>query len=269
VIDGDRVKAASDRWLPQTGGASADPPRAPLDTLLGEATVVGLLYQAYWEPKTQSDGSRLPGFADWSQGPLLHAHSGYELLELVTAVAKAEADYARAQETPPGSPMVRAQEVLQQLKGALEYLFDDAAYTDEDKTLENLRIAHRRPRSQKMMASALQGYWKVAVEHRAALGKLPGFDLALIPEALTLSERVVLRRWDLERTKESSGASDAMARRNQLLAVLRERVGQIRRVARLAFRAHPEVARRFSSDYQRARRRAAKEKGKAGSLPQS
>jgi hypothetical protein len=87
VIDGDRVKAASDRWLPQTKGVSDEPPRGPLDALLGEATVVGLLYQAYWKPKPRSDGSTLPGFADWSEGPLLHAHSGYELLELVTAIA--------------------------------------------------------------------------------------------------------------------------------------------------------------------------------------
>jgi hypothetical protein len=226
--------------------------------LLGEATVVGLLYQAYWEPARREGGPDAPGFADWTDGAALHAYSGYELLELVTAIGKAEADYVRANEAPARSPLLRAQAVLTEIKSTLEFLFDDAEYTVEDEKLEKLRITYRRPRSHKQVAAALEGYFRFATGYRAELRELRGFDLGMLDEALSLAQRLKGRPAELSIAKQFSGAGDAMARRNQLLALLRDRVGRIRRAARLVFANHPEVVRRFSSDYQRARRRTAR-----------
>lgn len=260
VVDAAHVDAASERWAPLATGASTDPPRGPIDVLLGEATLLGLLYQAHWEPTPPGDGPALPGFSDWQDGPVLHAHSGYELLELVTAIAKAEADLSRAKRGPSGSPMVRAKVVLRELKSALEFLFDDAEYSAEDERLHTLWKTYGRPRSQTQMASALEEYSFFAEDHRAELARLKAFDPALIEEARALAGRLRSRNAELHIAKLSSGAAGFLAHRNQLLALLRDRVARIRRTARYVFAEHPEVLRRFSSDYQRARRRAARER---------
>jgi hypothetical protein len=256
AIDAEHVGRVQNAWLPLLDGVSTEPPGGPLDVLLGEAVLVGLAYQAYWRPTPRSEGPNLPGFSSWAEGAFLHEHSGYELLELVTAIGWAHAEYERASEVPAGgSPMLRAQAVLRELKGTLEFLFDDGAHPREDERLKKLSKAYPRPRSHQQMAVALQGYYVLALAHRSELAKLSAFDLKLLDEALALSGALEVRRVEVASARENSGASQHLATRNQLLALLRERVGRIRRAAHRVFSEHPEIVRKFGSDYQRERRK--------------
>jgi hypothetical protein len=263
VVDGVHVQAACDRWAPELQSVSADPPRAPIDVLLGEAVLVGLLYQAYWQPSAPGQTPEHPGFARWAAGTALHEHAGHELLELVTAVAQADARYTRANGSLAGSPFARAEAVLREIRTTLEFLFDDAEYTRDDEVLHQLLKQHRRPRSHHQLAAALHDYSHVAHDYLDRLKQLPAFDVALLDEALVLSGALRTRRMELAIARENSAAASWLAQRNQLLAVLRDRVGRIRRAAQRVFAAHPEIARKFASDYQRVRRKQARDKARA------
>lgn len=245
VIGAELVEAVWQRWSEETSAAPAEPPRAALQLLLGEAAQMALLYQAHWEPVPQKTGAPLPGFRDLAGGSILHANSGYELLELVIAIAKVDALPAR--ESVGGSPMLRAEEVLRRIRTTLEFVFDDAAHSSGDEQLEALAKSIGRPRSHDGMAVALETYAELAEEHRVKLAKVPVFDLALLDEALKLAGALRLRSGESNRARLDGGVTT----RNQLLAVLKDRVARIRRSARLLFQEHPEVARRFTSEHRR------------------
>jgi hypothetical protein len=82
---------------------------------------------------------------------------------------------------------------------------------------------------------------------------------------LDLADALKTRSGEAKVAKHLSGASDRLATRNQLLALLQDRLARIRRCARLLFRDHPEIARKFASDHQRVRRREARARTQRGS----
>jgi hypothetical protein len=251
VVDAEHVRAVWQRWLPLLQGVPADPPRMSIDPLLGEAARVALLYEAYWQPRALPSGSGVPGFSTMAPASVLHEQSGYELLELVTAIVKADADAARGNEAVTGSPMSRAVHVLREIKTSLEFVFDDAEHSGADEQLAALAKKFSRPRSHDALAVALEAYAALADEHRAALGKLPVFDLGVLDEAWRLAGALRSRSGEAKVRK----LDDALATRNQLLALLQDRLGRIRRTARLLFRDHPEIARKFTSERERTARR--------------
>lgn len=263
IIDAEHVRAVWERWHPLLAGIPTDPPRASLEVLLGEAARVALLYGAYWEPTQPKRGPEVPGFRSMAPASILHEHSGYELLELMTAIVKADADASLQAAPPGGSPMDRAHHVLREIKSSLEFVFDDAEHTAADEQLAQVGKQFPRPRSHDVMAVALETYAELAEEHRVALGSLPIFDLALLDEARTLAGALRHRSGEAKLPKQE----DSLSIRNQLLALLQDRLGRIRRTARLLFRDHPEIARRFSSDHGRNVRQARRQRQGAGDEP--
>lgn len=253
LVDAAQVNAISERWLPHLDSIAEVATHAALDASLGEALRLGLLYQAYWEPTPRRDGPDVPGFCRFVDASILHARSGYELIELALAAAKADADANRASETLGRSPMLRAEVVLREIKTSLEFLFDDAEFTREDEQLDKLKKTYPRPRNHAEMAAALDAYSLLGHDHRVELGKLPGFDVAVLDEALALGLALRERSGVAKVQKHLSGVRDLHATRNQLLTLLQDRMGRIRRAARLLFREYPDVARRFVSEQGRGR----------------
>ncbi|XXX78865.1 hypothetical protein WMF30_08820 [Sorangium sp. So ce134] len=76
------------------------------------------------------------------------------------------------------------------------------------------------------------------------------------PEARKLAED--LQRRALEAAPEAGGSAAATTIRNQLLHLMVERVGAIRKTATHVFRRHPEIAREVTSAYERRRRTTAR-----------
>jgi hypothetical protein len=250
-VDAEHVSAVWERWLPHLQGVPADAPRVSIESLLGEAARVALLYAAYWAPRTAASGSNMPGFSTMAPASVLHEQSGYELLELVTAIVKADADASRENEPVAASPKTRAVQVLREIKTSLEFVFDDAEHTGADEQLAALAKKFSRPRSHQELAVALEAYAALGDEHRDALGRLPVFELVVLDEAWALAGALRSRAGELRARK----LDDALATRNQLLALLQDRLGRIRRTARLLFRDHPEIARKFTSERERTARR--------------
>jgi hypothetical protein len=151
--------------------------------------------------------------------------------------------------------MIRAGAVLRELKSTLEFVFDDAEYTRADEQLHKLAATFPRPRSHASMASALTTYSELAWEHEQALSNLPAFDLGVLDEALVLAGALRSRSGEAKVQQHFSEASERLTARNQLLALLHDRLARIRRCARLLFRDHPDIARKFTSEHKRVQRR--------------
>lgn len=251
LVDAEHVSAVWARWLPLVHGVPADPPRVSIESLLGEAARVALLYTAHWAPRPAPSGLGTPGFSTMAPASVLHEHSGYELLELVTAIVKADADASQENETVPASPKARAVQALRELKASLEFVFDDAEHTGADEQLAVLAKKFSRARNHQELAVALEAYAALGDEHRARLGKLPVFDLGVLDEAWALAHALRSRAGEVRARK----LDDVLATRNQLLTLLQDRLGRIRRTARLLFRDHPEIARKFASERERTARR--------------
>jgi hypothetical protein len=106
------------------------------------------------------------------------------------------------------------------------------------------------------VAVALEAYAELAEEHRADIARLPTFDLGVLDEARTLAHALRSRSGEALVRRSAS----ELGTRNQLLALLQDRLGRIRRCARLLFRDHPEIARRFSSHHERVGRKARRDR---------
>ncbi|WP_437611940.1 hypothetical protein WMF20_07575 [Sorangium sp. So ce834] len=77
-----------------------------------------------------------------------------------------------------------------------------------------------------------------------------------VPPTRKLAED--LQRRALEAAPEAGASAAATTTRNQLLHLMVERVGAIRKTAAHVFRRHPEIAREVTSAYERRRRAAAR-----------
>jgi len=216
----------------------------------------------YWEPRVEPRGGRIPGFAGVSATSGLTLTTADEIRELQLAVASAHSGYLVLVQKLGDAPLDRADYVLSEVRSALEFVFDDGVQDDSDLQLERLRTAFADSASQDAMALALEGYAELAGMHADKLGQVDGFDIALIEEARTLA--AALRNQSaaaLTRTTPDA-QRQALSLRNRLLMLLVDRVRRVRRAAQYVFRSNPEVARKFTSAYER-RQRTARRRAKA------
>jgi hypothetical protein len=113
------------------------------------------------------------------------------------------------------------------------------------------------------MALGLDSFAGLADLYRKELGKVAGFDLELIAEARSLAD-ALRQRSALQLAQGNLNEQRAtLALRNRLLTRLLERVANVRRAAQYLFRAHPDIARRFTSTHERKQRSARRRKAEA------
>jgi hypothetical protein len=151
--------------------------------------------------------------------------------------------------------MDRAQLVLQEIKLTLEFVLDDDEYTLADEQLTKVNATYPNPTSQDVMSLALEAYAALASEHRDAITGVGGFSPALIDEAYALVGALRARSGEALIADKESGAARLLEQRNALATLLLDRLNRVRRASRYVFRAHPSIARKFTSSYDRARRR--------------
>lgn len=258
----DQTNAALLKWSPLAVTADEAHPTAPVHVVLGEAIDVASLLTHYWDPKTDNKGNKIPGFSGVSSTQAVTAELATEIKELQLAVAAAHSDYLVLVQSAAAAPLDRAEFVLGEIRSTLEFLFDDGKQDESDTQLDNLRAAFGDAASQDAVALALEGYAELAGRNLDALKKLDGFDPALVDEARLLANSLRQQSATALTHATADEQRQALALRNRLLTLLIDRVKRVRRAAQYVFRNFPDIARKFTSPYER-RQRSARRKASA------
>lgn len=236
----------------------------PLHVLLGEAVDVAKFFARRW--RTERDGQRVVRLGLESAataGKGLGPETGDELLELERASQAAQSAWLLTVDPPADfqRERERARFVLGEIEAALEWLFDDGVADEKDAQLASVEQAHAGdPETSDALASALDDFAALAEPHRAALDGVGGFDASLLDEAPTLAAK--LREQPSKPDPMGAEARAALARRNQIVNLLVQRVALVRSAARFVFRNEPAIVREVTSAYAR-RKRAARRGAKA------
>jgi hypothetical protein len=198
-----------------------------------------------------------------SGGPGVTLETANEIRELQLAITAAHSEYLVLVQAAADTPLDRADFVLGEIRSALTFLFDDGKHDDADEQLLRLQQAFADSSSQDAMALALEGYAELGRLHQEALSKIEGFDINYLEEARAVAAQLREQSAAALTRTNPVAQRQALGLRNRLLTLLIERVRRGRRSAQYVFRGHPEIARKFSSAYERrqrtARRRNSKE----------
>jgi NTP pyrophosphatase (non-canonical NTP hydrolase) len=226
----------------------------PADVFLGEAMEVAGFARNYWERRVDASGRLIrPGLESINTKgqQRLSPAIAQELDELQQAAHRAQFLY-KTQVNPPNEDLMGdAADVLSELSSILQFHFDDGEDTADDAQLARLDSEHAEPASQDMMALALDDYAALAEPIRSQLDGLADFSAETIDKAKELARRLRERSAPTDRVSE---ASQALLLRNQIWTLLYHRMRQVRSVAQLVFRRHPEIARLSTSSFERRRR---------------
>ncbi|AGP35269.1 hypothetical protein BE04_16930 [Sorangium cellulosum] len=254
-----------DRWVKAAAeqARTDNPLSLPYDVAVREAVAAAAFVKKYWEPDGERPGlkrvkSRLP------------ASSSEELLSIVHAVQEAQTRLLLIIDPAVTDLGERARFLVDELESALEFLLDDDVDEPADAQLARLKEFHAQDgQRSSALSQALRDYAGLAESLEDRLVEADEeFDVRLIAEARKLAED--LQRRTLEAIPERATSAAATTIRNQLLHLMLERVGAIRKTAAHVFRRHPEIVREVTSAYERRRRAASRrEKARkaAGSKP--
>jgi hypothetical protein len=252
-----------ERWLPEARAlSSAESPYAvPLDVLFVEAVEVARFHDKYWATVRDGDAVVRRGLdlAAGKPGGLLGPETGEAILSLLRAATDAQTNSLLACEAPAPSPMKRGLEVLDELRAVTAYVLDDEVGVAQ---IASLVAGHRgKLRSLDGLAVALDDFAGLAECHREALDGFGGFSAQTIDEARALADALRLR--PQFPTVQPQAARDARDLRDRLIALLYERMREVRAAARFVFRGEPEIVREATSGYERRRRAAKRRRGDA------
>lgn len=234
----------------------------PLWVLTSEATELAGVMQRYWEPllDRKKHLTKRPGLVSLAKntaghGLPIHKYLAEELLQLVGLVLEAnQAFLLKANPTNNDELRARGQELVSELKSALQFLFDDGVEDERDAQLLKVSSVHDEDGDNlDKLALALDDYAALAANYGKELDGLGDFELSTIDEAKKTAQRL--------RERPRAGASDdsrdaraARVLRDQYATLLTERVQRVRSAARFVFRKHESIVREFTSAYERQRR---------------
>lgn len=234
----------------------------PLWVLTSEATEVAGCFQRYWEPLVDRKKHRTvrPGLSSLAKNTAGHGvpiskRLGDDIHELVTLVVDANKSFLLAQSSTNNDDLrAQGQEILSEIKSALQFLFDDGVQDQRDIQLANVNAAHEDDGEQlDKLALALSDYSALASEYRRELDGLGDFDVNNIDEAVKTAQRL-RERPRAGVNDDSREAHSARLLRDQYATLLTERVQRVRNAARFVFRKHESIVREFTSAYERQRR---------------
>lgn len=239
----------------------------PMNVFLGESLDCATFLRTYWKAETRGGAVVVPGMESAAKGGdgerAFGLRTADEIVALHNAAQAAQTEYLLATKLTKSAAnlLARGATLLDSWTATLEWAFDDDVEDDKDAQLAAVRAANEDSDSVDGMASALADYGGLAQKHISELTGVLDFDPATIDEGLKLSVQLRETNALLETNPE---AREALARRNNALALLQKRVSRVRKAARLVFRGeHAEIARKVTSAYQRRARAAARRaKGK-------
>lgn len=237
----------------------------PFHVLAGEALDVTRFCQRNWEPAVDRTGQiTRPGLKTAVGNGTFNEAIARELLELHDVLQAAQTSYLLLATGPAGAPMERAQFLLTELRGVLEWYFDDGGENAGDAQLERLIEEHDGALSQDAVAAALFDFAELAGRHRDAINELGGFDAALIDEATAVARELRERSAGPAAIEPLPVQRQALELRNRLGSLLYDRMQRVRAAARFVFRRHAALVREVTSAYARRQRAAYRaQKGEA------
>jgi len=236
----------------------------PFNVLAGEALDALRFAQRYWNPSGgHGSQGKLPGLVSAVKGGRFVATLPLELEELYAVMQEGQSSYILLSKKSSAAPVDHAEFVLGEMKATLTWLFDDGETTDEDAALEQLSEAHGSAQSHDAIAAALFDYAELADRNRAAINGLGGFDLALIDEARQLGQHLRGQSAGPATPGPEGDVREALLLRNRLATMVYDRILTVRAAARFVFRAHPDIVKEVSSQYQRKRRAVLRGKQKS------
>lgn len=226
----------------------------PLAVLLIEAGIAADFVERRWKGTAE-----LPGLES-AVNETFTAATGRELLTLVEAAEEADLALVRLPVRSP-SPAPEGRQLLRAILATLTWHLDGGEDSGGRAQLDALRAAHAKiGRSALALATALEESARFAAIHRAAIAGLGGFDPAQI-EAALLTARSLRERARSPRAQPEA-QREALALRNKLVALIRDRLATVRAAARFVFRDHPAIVREVTSAHERKRRKRGRAKKK-------
>lgn len=262
--------ALDDAWAKkQTEGLKGEAPAmgVPLAVFLAEAQDCAGFVRQYWEPELDDDGKVLrPGLksvALKSAPERFGLHLAAEIIALRRRADDAHTEYLLASKLPKSTRAMvdRAHALLDVWSGAIEWYLDDGVEDDNDAKFAAVVAANAALDTIDGTARALKDYGALARRFASEIEGVLDFDSATIAEGLALSEKLLASN---VASDDNAEARKALARRNDLLTALFERVSRVRKAARLRFvGAHGAIARQVTSSYQRRARAEARRKDAA------
>jgi hypothetical protein len=260
------ARVVDDAWvLERTRDMKGDavPTGVPLSVFLGECIDCAKFLRTYWEGEVVDGKTVVPAMSSAAKagdGEMSFGlHTADELVALHDRAQAAQTEYLLASKAAKGTDklMSRGAHLLDQWTAALEWHFDDGVDDDRDAQLAAVRAVHEDSEdSVDAMASSLADFGGLAQKYITELTGVLDFDPSSIDEGLKLSVQLRASNAALERNPDERAA---LARRNNILALLHHRVTRVRKAAQLVFRgANADIARKVTSGYQRRARAAAR-----------
>lgn len=248
------IDAVTAKWEPLVANVPETSPTLPILVLSGEALDLSFLIDEQWEPQTGS--ATFPGLKEALVSNQLEASIAGDIRELNMAMTNTHTLFRSVNATTLEAPVDRAEFLLSEIRQCLDFLFDDGVNDEYDAQLARLTESHTDTSSHDALALSLEGFATFANGFRDRLAELPEFDAQMLDEALVVANK--LR--EQSAIKLSSSARDRqkqlLSLRNRYVTLLTEKMNTARRAGRFVFRNHPEVARLFTSSYERRKRRA-------------
>lgn len=234
----------------------------PVETFLGEALDVARSAQKYWPSVKEPLTGNVVRYGLDSAGLKCPPGIVQDLLDLHDVCQDAETGFHLAADPPSSKEIMKvARFVLREVSGGLEWHLDDGVEDADDVAFAKLANIHEDTDSIDGVASALFDYCTLAKPHAAEMDGIGGFKSSMIEDGFRLAKELRL----LPPSGVGNMSDDArqkLDRRNRLLKLLQQRVGLVRGATRFVYRDHPEIAREFTSKYER-RKRAALRRAKA------
>ncbi len=256
------------RWADEAKSFSAELklPR-PFHVLMGEAVDAAREFTDHFQPEKDPQTGQVTrrGLRSVNKpGKVrLPPTSGEDVLSIQRACQYAHGQYLYLSgSVAQQDVMARAKFLVGEIKAVLQYYLDDGVEDENDAALASVEAEHAEdPQTADALAGALDDYAGLARPFADQLDGLAGFEVAYLDEAATTAAQ--LRQKPARAAALSEDAAAWLALRNQLTNLLYDRVRRINSAGKLVFRDRPDIARKFASGYERARRAEARRRAKA------
>jgi hypothetical protein len=227
--------------------AKHNPLNIPYEIAIAEAAHVANRLDHYAEPR-----ERVPGFAPLRKR--VPAETSSEIRGLIAAAQDAQTRLLTLVDPAVISHGERARWLVDQLEAVVEYVLDDGVEEPADTKLAQIKSNDsQNGQRSAVLAVTLGACVLLAEELKSRIAEEDSsFDWALVDEARALAQTLTQDPSDDRGPTEET--TQVRTLRNRTLHLLGERVATVRRAAAYAFREHPEIAREFSSAYERRRR---------------
>jgi hypothetical protein len=235
---------------------SDERPKQPIYVMTGEAYDLAALAKKYW--KTSYSRKRITQRGLDLLGDRLPESIIGELISLSEALQQSHSGYLLTTTTGHSADLVaEGQRLVAEIDSVLRFFTGESEDEAVQQQLANVESEHASdPATPDAVAGELDDFAALADPHRKELDGFGGFDVGDIDHAVELARSLRALPAGKVSTDEGQAEQKALDLRNRVARLLQARTTRVRQAGRFVFRDQPEIARLFSSNYERKRRAA-------------